>query len=217
MADQPRDISAAELLTRLESEVAQKLQAIAGIRLALGLKPWSGAATPAAAGTELQREEGAPGAVRPDEFFRMSIPDAIRKFLGIMRKPMSPKAIADGLKAGGMLSNAKKFYSNITTAIVRLAETGTLVNTPNGWGLSEWYPNRPKAPESPKKGKNGKKKRPKPKPKTGNGESQATSEPSQKPPKKNDAYLKFISEARKAGKSMGEAARDWKAHKTGSG
>jgi hypothetical protein len=205
MADRTTNMTAAELLAKLEAEVAQKLQAIAGIRLALGLDPlkMDGVAVPQL-GTEPQRQQpGAPGVIRADEFFRMSIPDAIKKFLATMRQPQSPKAIADGLKSGGILSNAKKFYANITTALSRLEEAETLVNTPNGWALSEWYPNRPRSNEAPRKGK---KKRPARKAKKEEPTSSANVT-------KLSDYQKFLSEQRRAGKSLKEISEAWKAKK----
>jgi len=212
MPDQLNDITAAALLAKLEDEATAKLQAIASIRSALGLPPWDGAgrstALPVDNGT---RESGAPGVIRPDEFFRMSIPDAIRKYLGIMRKPQSPKAIADGLQAGGVLSNAKKFYSNITTAIGRLDAAGILVNTPNGWGLAEWYPGRPKPTVEPKKAK---KKRPaqvKKKPHKAPATAKADEKP--KSPGAGDEYRAFVSEHRRAGKSLKEISQMWRAKK----
>ena len=96
------------------------------------------------------REGTAPGQIRSDEFFRLSNPEAIRKFLAIMKRPQSPRAIVEGLKAGGVLSNAKNFYANIWTELKRASERGEIVNTPSGWALAEWYPNKPKVVEPAK-------------------------------------------------------------------
>ncbi len=198
-----QEISASQLLAKLETEAAAALQAIAGIRAALGLPPWSGpSGAPLASSADTSRES-AVGVIRPDEFFRMSVPDAIKKYLSIMRKPQSPKAIAEGLKAGGILSNASDFYANITTAIKRLDAAGFVANTPNGWGLSEWYPSRPKVAESPRKAK-GKKRHPKGmSPKSTTTNVQGLSD-----------YQLFVREARKAGKDLKQISEEWRARKS---
>ena len=84
------------------------------------------------------REPVQRGRIRPDEFFGMSIPEAVKKYLAIMKQPQSPKAMVDGLKSGGLLTNAKNFYPNVTTALKRLRVAEQVVLTPNGWGLAIW-------------------------------------------------------------------------------
>lgn len=199
MTEPSSGMSLSALLAKLEAEVSAKLQTIAVLRAEMGLPGWTGGGSASSASTvpaEPLRDVSAPGVIRPDEFFRMTIPDAIRRFLSIMRKPQSPKAIADGLQAGGVLSNAKKFYSNITTSIGRMEAAGALVNTPNGWGLSDWYPSRPKSPEPPKKAK----KRPsRPRP-------ASTKE-------RLSEYQRFVKEGRAAGKDLKQLSKEWAALK----
>lgn len=78
------------------------------------------------------------GGLRPDEFFRMSIPDAIKKYLKIVGKPArSTQDIIEGLKTGG--SNAAN-YTNTYTALSRLAKGRGVVKVGENWGLDEWYP-----------------------------------------------------------------------------
>ena len=218
MAEQATDISATALLAKLEDEVAAKLQAIAGIRAALGLPGWSGAgrATPAAQGEpNRDRDIGNGGVIRPDQFFRKSIPNAIRDYLTIVRKPQSPKAITDGLREGGLLSNAKKFYSNITTAIGRLEAAGVLVNTPNGWGLAEWYPSRPKCLEPPKGAKKrGSRRKGASKAAKKEASKDVTIETADTPRKApKGGYRAFVGTMRRQGKTMTEAAAAWRAQK----
>lgn len=86
---------------------------------------------------------GAPGAVangvgkiKPDEFFRLSTPEAIKKFLKLVGKPARPiQEIIDGLNAGGMDTN----YTNVYTALLRLQKRG-VAKVNDNWGLDEWYP-----------------------------------------------------------------------------
>jgi len=123
----------------------------------------------------------------------MSIPEATKRFLAIMKQPQTPKAIVDGLKAGGIISNATHFYANVFTTLKRLRLSGDVVNTTNGWGLSEWYPNKPKLAEKPKKKGRKTAKR--------SGEAK---------PAQPSAYRQFLSEQLKAGKTMADAAQEWR-------
>jgi hypothetical protein len=76
--------------------------------------------------------------IGPDEFFRMSTPDAIKKFLKIVGKPARAATdIVDGLKRGG--SNTAN-YTNVYTALGRLKVKGEVVKVGENWGLDEWYP-----------------------------------------------------------------------------
>jgi hypothetical protein len=138
----------------------------------------------------------------------MSIPDAIKRYLSIMKQPQQPKAIADALKDGGMLSNAANFNGNVWTALKRM-EDKEVVNTPKGWGLAEWYPSRPKMDEGKKGKKKGSKKRNKKTPAAGS-KKESTAED-----KPRSAYNAFMSKARKEGKSMQEAAKEWQESKAG--
>jgi hypothetical protein len=207
MGSQPPDISANALLANLEADVAAKLQAIAGIRVALGLPPWSGAG-PLSGPVESSREGSAPGSVRPDEFFRMSVPDAIQRYLEIAKQPQSPKTIASALRAGGLLTTAKNFYANVTTALVRMEGT-ILTNTPAGWALAEWYTGRAKPGEPPKK--RGKKKTSARK--KGAKKAAATAKPDQPGEAQKGGYHAFLGAQMKGGKTMAQAAKAWKLEK----
>ncbi|MGH9453206.1 MAG: hypothetical protein ACRD2O_04460 [Terriglobia bacterium] len=82
---------------------------------------------------------GISGQIGPDEFFRLSTPEAIKKFLKIVGKPArSTTDIIDGLKAGGMDTN----YTNVYTALMRLQKRG-VAKVGDSWGLDEWYPPAP--------------------------------------------------------------------------
>ncbi len=208
-------------LAELENELGPKLQTIAEVRRRLGMPPWDLAPKVPAGGAPQDsiRENNTPGQVRETEFFRMSIPDAIKKYLAIMHRPQASKTIAEALKAGGILSNAKDFSAAAWTAISRLQAADAIVNTPHGWGLSEWYPSRPKGAETPKKGKKkAAKKR----------AAKQTAAKEAKPKKKYTiadpeqlaqsgklGYRAFVAAQMKAGKSMAQAAQAWKEMKAG--
>lgn len=79
------------------------------------------------------------GQISSDEFFRLSTPEAIKKFLKIVGRPARPiQDIIDGLKRGGLDSN----YTNVYTALTRLQKKG-VVKVVDDWGLEEWYPPAP--------------------------------------------------------------------------
>jgi hypothetical protein len=164
------------------------------------------------------------GRIAPDEFFGLSIPEAVKKYLAIMKQPQSPKAMVEGLQAGGLLTNAKNFYPNVTTALKRLRLAEQVVLTPNGWGLTAWYPNRPKSADEGKRGRRGKGKRgPK-----GPGKRQtkaAKVTPATKASadagtngkhKPKSGYLVFVADQMKGGKTMAEAAAEWRKQKAAS-
>ena len=74
--------------------------------------------------------------IGPDEFFRMTTPDAVKKYLKIVGKPARATTdIIDGLKAGGMNTN----YTNVYTALGRLQKKG-VVKVGDNWGLEEMVP-----------------------------------------------------------------------------
>ncbi len=215
MADQ--DSSALEaLLAELEAEDAERHATMAYLRRRLGQpvdNAGGGGGGPVAftdaAGIGMiyggGRVASSPGKIRPDEFFRMSIPDAIRRYLAIMKGPQGPKAIADALKDGGLLTNAKDFYGNVWTALKRMEESEAVVNTPKGWGLAEWYPSRPKNDDGKKSKRRAAKKRQ-------TGRKLATIVTPEKAAPRS-AYSAFLGKAMKEGKTMQEAAAEWRKHK----
>ena len=87
------------------------------------------------------------GHIKSDEFFRLSTPEAVKKFLKIVGRPARAiQDIIDGLKRGGLDAN----YTNVYTALTRLQKKG-VVKVGDDWGLEEWYP-----PAKESKAENGK-------------------------------------------------------------
>jgi hypothetical protein len=220
------DPTFAALLADLEAERAELDVMIAYVRRRAGLAPTTeGAPVPANGGS---RDASAGrdtavivGRVRPDEFFRLSIADAITKYLGIMKQPQNPMAVVNGLKAGGVLTNAKNFYANVNTELKRMKARDLVVNTPSGWGLAEWYPNKPKQPEQTKTTKKTKRKSGTAKaPKVAKArvrKDTGSSAPAAPAPADTGklAWRPFLAQAMKAGKTMAEASADWKARDGG--
>jgi hypothetical protein len=76
-----------------------------------------------------------------DAFFGMTITDATKKYLGMVKKKQSTKQIMDALERGGMPHKAKKFYLTVYTTLRRAdkAKRHEIVKVGNDWGLPEWY------------------------------------------------------------------------------
>lgn len=76
-----------------------------------------------------------------DAFFRMSVPDAIKKFLNIAKGPRTAKEITAGLEQGGLTHQAKNLYATVYPTLLRMSQAGDVVRVGSGqWGLAEWYP-----------------------------------------------------------------------------
>ncbi|HYN82936.1 MAG TPA: hypothetical protein VES88_15735 [Gemmatimonadaceae bacterium] len=208
-----------QLLAELEQERSELDSTIALLRRRLGMSATSegnGGSVPFGVSPIVGRDSPVTGRVRSDEFFRLSIADAISKYLGIMKQPQNPMAIVNGLKAGGVLTNAKNFYANVNTELKRMRERNLIVNTPSGWGLAEWYPRGAKGnePATPKKKKSKKtaKKAAGAKAKAKAGHSTKTPAKGSGGPGKSEWTL-FAAEQMKAGKSMKAASVEWKKRK----
>lgn len=217
MADQTDSMT--QLLAELETERAELDATISLLRRRLGQSPTAdgnGGSPPFTVSPMVGRDTPVTGRVRTDEFFRLSTADAIMKYLGIMKQPQNPMAIVTGLKAGGVLTNAKNFYANVNTELKRMRMRGLIVNTPSGWGLSEWYPQKPKGNEStaPKKrGRHKSKKAAGAKPKAKATKPVDSAAKAAAAPGKSE-WTQFAAEQMKAGKSMAEAAAAWKERKS---
>lgn len=217
--DQTPDL--ATYLSELEAQRAGLDLLIASIRGRLGLGPGvdggaAGLGAPSMAGGSGMGRETPVGRIRTDEFFRMSLPDAIRRYLEIMKQPQSPTAIVAALRAGGVLTTSKNFYTTVWTAMKRLKASGDIVNTTKGWGLSEWYPNRSKGGEEKKgkaKGKQGGGKKSPSRPKAAKKVPPA---PEKAAARKPDAYHAFISDYMKGGgRTLAQANQAYREHKKG--
>lgn len=201
-----------DYLASLEAQRTALSIQIAGVRAALGLEADDGASQagggPAVPIVAASRTVS-PGHIKKDEFFKMSVPEAIQRYLQIMKQPQTPKDVADGLKAGGILSEAKHFYGNVFTALKRLRKQNVVVNTKSGgWGLAEWYAGRSgtnaNGQTTRRKRKPGKAAR---KPKEPKEAKRTFAEPPAR------GYQAFIGQQMKAGKTMAQAAEEWRKKK----
>ncbi len=208
MSDESTPLNLTEYLTELKAERARLDLLIASIRQRLTLPQDAGSHPSPRFNPDLTKvvafppTAGGSTGIREDEFFQMTIPAAIKKLLKAKRKPQTPKEIERGLLSGGLITSAKNFYTTMSTALKRLKQKGEIVNTGSGWGLAEWYPSKPKNSDSQKKKKKAKRKARK---KVKSAKSA--------PRKKQNPWNVFLGKRLKAGKTMAEAAQEWKDRK----
>lgn len=136
----------ADVLADLERERDGLTSAINVIRRKMGLQP-EGESTPNVAAQTNGSQQGGgaseartPSEIKPDTFFGLKLPDAIRLFFNVTKRPALPAVITKALLDGGFQTTAKDFPANVQTAITRMK--GEVVRVPNGWALAEWYPGR---------------------------------------------------------------------------
>ncbi len=79
--------------------------------------------------------------IRSDSFFKMTIPNAAKKYLRIKKKPQFAPEIAQALERGGYTHQSSDFTQTVATTLLRIWERdGTIVKLPNKqWALGEWY------------------------------------------------------------------------------
>jgi hypothetical protein len=100
-----------------------------------------GAQPPAMLNGPPNRETGKTS-IPPDAFFSLSVPEAARKYLSMVKRPAGAKEMEQAIREGGFQTVAKNFYANLYTSLVRSKDT--FVKVGKKWGLVEWYPRRPK-------------------------------------------------------------------------
>jgi hypothetical protein len=81
----------------------------------------------------------------------MSVPEAIRAYLNLVKRPQSARDITDALQAGGLTHRATNLYQTVFPTLQRMMKvSGEVDKLPDGlWALSEWY-NRKNASEEEK-------------------------------------------------------------------
>jgi biotin operon repressor len=139
----PYDAGIADVETRIRSMQAA-LETLKQLRAS-----YLGEPTPPAASTSRPSETE----VQHDTFFGMTIADAARKYLNMMKATKSTADIAAALELGGLKHSSKDFPSNVRSII---GHRDDFIRVPNGdWGLMEWYPGqgRGKKPKATKTAK----------------------------------------------------------------
>jgi hypothetical protein len=86
-----------------------------------------------------------------DAFFRLSVPDAIKKYLSMVKRPKTGKQITTALDTGGLTHQAKNLYQTVYPTLLRMERDNLVVRVgEREWGLAEWYPSGRKATLSEK-------------------------------------------------------------------
>ena len=119
---------------------------IAAIQEAMGITgPPNGSAAVGANGA---------GSIRSDSFFGMTVHEAAKKFLTMSKRTKTAQEIADALVEGGYTFATGNPLGTVSTVLHRAdAKGGEIVRVSKGtYGLSEWYPGRPKKKKGADKG-----------------------------------------------------------------
>jgi len=69
-----------------------------------------------------------------------SVPQAIKLYLGAVRKKQTASEIMAALKDGGLESTAANFLNNVISSLHRLKKAGDVLQFKDGWALAEFYP-----------------------------------------------------------------------------
>lgn len=89
-------------------------------------------------------EKGGPRdeALMDDTFFGLSLVDAARKYLRIVKRKKSTKEVMQALEAGGFTHTSKNFFTTVFSALQRESEkeASEIVKVGKEWGLMDWYP-----------------------------------------------------------------------------
>lgn len=97
----------------------------------------------------LQTPEGEPEF--PSDFFmKMSLPEAVKMYLSMVKRKQSTKQLMKALERGGYPTRSKSFYTTVFGVLNRHAKTqGEITKVGGDWALAEWYrglPNEKKKP-----------------------------------------------------------------------
>jgi hypothetical protein len=134
----------AAVLADLEAQRAKLDVAIEAIRALQGagnmtITPQTGA---------VNMNGGAPE-IAIDAFHKLTVSQAIRKYLAMRRKPATTPEIVEALAAGGQAgSDGNNFLVVVNNTLNRMqAPDGGISKVKRGvWGLAEWYDDKPKKP-----------------------------------------------------------------------
>lgn len=94
------------------------------------------------------RQNNAGTLIQNDTFFGLSTPEAVKKYLAMMKRPQKVSDISKALLEGGQIHarDATTAYNNAYASLKRLRKAGEAVRIKSGeWALAEWYSsNRPR-------------------------------------------------------------------------
>lgn len=78
-------------------------------------------------------------------FMNMSLPEAVKTYLSMVKRKRSTKQLVEALERGGYPTRSKKFFNTVFGVINRHAKgpNPEIVKVGTDWGLAEWYRARP--------------------------------------------------------------------------
>lgn len=127
-------IDYAAVLADLEAKIASLQSAATAIRQVMNLGADQGIASAVA------ERKDQPTEVSFDSFFGMSVPDAIRKFLNMMKRPQTMSDIARALQQGGLPTTSSNLMGVVGPTLSRMRGAGDVVPIQGRWALADWYP-----------------------------------------------------------------------------
>jgi hypothetical protein len=137
MSQSPEPIDYTAVLGDLESKRSALDAAITAIRQVLAV-----GANVSAAGSVVARHVD-PENLPSDVFFGLSVGEAAKKYLGLVKRKQTTRDIAEALERGGLPHTSTNFLNTVTTMLSRQARVDSeLVKVGREWGLSGWYGNR---------------------------------------------------------------------------
>jgi len=83
-----------------------------------------------------------PASIPDDAFFGLSVVEAAKKYLGIVKRKQSVQEIADALERGGLPHTSSKFVATVATMLRRASDPDLAKVGRGDWGLANWYGNR---------------------------------------------------------------------------
>jgi DNA-binding NarL/FixJ family response regulator len=160
----------------------------------------------AAAAGSVAPTDRTPTEVRTDTFFRMTMPDAIIKYLEIAKRPQTLSEITKALQDGGLPTTATNLMPIVGSRLSRLKTDGKVCQPTSGkWGLSEWYPAAARQAAAAAKAKTRRRGRPK------KSKTPPQPKPTEKPAvasKSTPEQIERIKALHAAGRSNGEIGKE---------
>ena len=125
------------VLADLEDKRTAIENAIAGVRQILGQAGASNLGHVSGSFTVTTED-----AIPSDFFFKMSIFDAVKKYLGAAKGPRSTMQIVEALEKGGLTHASKDIRKTVSTILNQKAKEDVpeIVKIKKKWGLPAWYP-----------------------------------------------------------------------------
>ncbi len=223
MSDETVDYTA--VLAAMEAQRAKLDSAIAALREWLSVggsesapAASSGSLSPAAS----EKKSELPTKVEFDTFFSLSIPEAIKKYLAMTKRPQSVGTITEALRQGGLSTTATDLMGTVTATLSRMRKSKShevVIVRRGEWGLTEWYRggrrfDKPEPKKSKKRNRKAKQQakapaQKKPSPATDTASPQAETE--QKPTmtwKPTPDQIEQIKALHAAGKKPGEISKE---------